>query len=394
MFKKILMIGFIAFGFCQAQPFGKSADGFRIIRSFYSNTSGEEGQTKFLYNEKGILTRGFWSLKDGSRHSVNYYEHNANGNILSVYRDFSDSLTSFERMTYTKNGDKIAEYFSSSDGRSGSATCQYEEGLLASADLDHYKGWLTGQMKFRYNTEKRLVSAQLFHQEKAVADVDYRYDPWGNLIEETWDFAGKWGQKFLYQYENLKLPKNFYSSPFLQVPHGVRILKEDYSFNGEINGASFYQYNENGLLKIKNYVRSDSVSTITHFEYDGEGKLSQSYRSYSDRRRAYFTYHYDERKNLVARNCIIDKSLAGYEYYFYDAENQLVKAVLSQFDGWLSGVILFEHTPGQEIKRGYFRDQTGLNAEISFTYEKDLCTEILWNFSDGRFQKYNFIYTN
>ena len=392
MIKKLLFLISILTIVCQAQPFGKNADGFRIIKSSYSNSSGENGSTNFYYNNNSVLHKSFWTLEDGSRFSTNYYENDENGNIIATYREFSDSLTSFEMFKYNKDGNKVSEQFSRSDKKNGTAIYNYENGLLKTANYQNHKGWLNGIVKYECDKYNKLISGKFHQDEKEIANITYKYDINGNFVEENWDFSGKWSQKFIYRYENIRILKNYYANPFLQIPHGVRIKEEYYTYNNEKSGPSYYNYNERGLLGIKKFVRSDSTFTITKYKYDENGKLKKSYRQYSDSKNAYFTYFYDENSNLALREFFKNDSLFGYESYFYNSENKLYKAVLKNFDSWLSGEISFQYNPNGQLDKGFFDGKDSFDAKISFIYEEDLLVEILWNFSFGKFQKYTFDY--
>jgi len=390
MIKRLIIFFLLFVGISLAQPFGKATKGFRIIKTNYSNSSGEKGSTKFFYNSNSFVYKSFWSLENGSRYSTNLYEHDENGNIISAYREFSDSLTSFEIFQY-ENGNKVLEKFSRSDGKNGSASDYYENGLQKSVTFQNHKGWLNGVVKYQYSENKK-VSGKLFRDNNEIAIIDYKYDENRNLIEEYWDFSGKWNQKFIYVYENTNLQKTHYTSPYLKMPSNVRIKEEFYTYNNEKNGPSHYHYNDNGFLETKEFIRSDSVSTITKYEYDEQGKLIKSFRQYSDNRNAYFTYSYDENDNLVLRNFMVNDSLFGYEAYFFDSENKLYKAVLKSFDSWLSGEISYTYKPNGELEKGFFIGKDGFDAEIIFTYNDDLLKEVVWNFSFEKFQKYIFEY--
>jgi hypothetical protein len=266
--------------FLYSQPFGEAAENFRITKLEYENSIGEKGCTYFKYDNNGILIKAFWVLDDKSRSSKNLYEYDS-------------------------------------------------------------KGWLSGTMKYQYNEQKKKKSAVLVKGGKTICQVSYEYDDNYNLTEESWDFQEQWNQAFNYYYEKKDINKNYYSNPLLANESKYRISKENYTFNNEIGGPSLYYYNEEGLLYKKVFIRSDSITTTTFYEYDPERKLITSKRNYSDGSVAVFNYVYDENSNLVFRSYNREDTLAGFESYFYNSEGDLIKAYIKNFDNWLTGITYY-----------------------------------------------------
>ena len=181
-----------------AQPFGIAALNYHVIKMDYENSGGEKGSTFFKYNKQGILVKALWSLDNKSRYSINYYEHDLNGNIVTAFREFSDSLTSSELFIYDSEGNKISEQFYRSDSVSGSASYHYKDNHLVQADLKNYKGWINGTLKYQYNTKNNPVKGILAKDSKTICHIDYAYDDNGNLVKEFWNFNEKWSQTFYY----------------------------------------------------------------------------------------------------------------------------------------------------------------------------------------------------
>ncbi len=376
-----------------SQPFGDALPIYKIIKLHYENSSGEKGITNFQYDKQNKLIKAIWSLDDNSRNSNNYYEHDSKGNLISAFRDFSDGLTSFERFNYDSAGNKVSEYFYRSDSISGSASYVYKNNQLLQSTLINYKGWLSGKLEFQYNTKNQKEKGILLKDRNVICEIYYKYDSIGNLIREFWDFNGRWSQTYNYTYQKKKQPSQFYSSPFLSSKSSFRINKENYTFNNEIGGPSLYYYNEQGLLTRKVFIRSDSLRTDTFYEYDSERKLVASKRIYSDSSVAMFTYVYDENKKLILRNFFMADTLYGFESYLYNSEDNLIKAYLKNFDGWLNGTINFKSDELGNIITGEFIGQNDFDATIFFLYNQEsLVSEIKWEFSFGKYQEYNFEY--
>ncbi|WP_148303822.1 hypothetical protein [Prolixibacter bellariivorans] len=327
MMKLLFMLGFLlASLFALAQPFGHASENYRVIRSDYENASGEKGHSLFHNNTEGQMDRSLWSLNDQSRSSANRYQYDAEGKLSSAYREFSDSLTSVELFFYDSLGRKTTEHFYRSDGRAGTASYRYDGNRKTEAELKKYKGWLSGTLITEYTEEGRKEKATLLKSGQPIGNVSYLYDDNGNLEREHWDFSGKWSQTFRYTYERTDRPEIYYTSPYLAGLSNHRVSGESYTFNGEAGGPSFYEYDANGLLHRKFFQRSDSVSTTTHYFYDGQRRLESSERVFSDGKVTRFTYGYDENNRLISRLAYRNDSIIGFEQYMYGDDGELKKA--------------------------------------------------------------------
>jgi len=325
----LLMVVLILNTLVYSQPFGESISAYQIIELQYKNSSGEVGTTFFRYNNQNKLIKALWMLEDNSRYSTNFYEHDASGNLVSAFRDFSDGLTSYESFNYDTAGNKISEFFYRSDSITGSATYTYNGKQLNKASFNNYKGWLSGELELEFNNKNQKEKGVLLYDGKILCEISYDYDSNGNLIKEFWDFNGKWNQTFRYIYAKKKQIKNFYSSPFLSVEGNYRISKEEYTYNDEIGGPSLYFYNENGLLVKKVFIRDDSLTTNTFYEYDNNGKLVSSKRFYSDGNIANFIYNYDQYNNLIRRNLRKRGNRILYELFCFFCKCICVRSTLT-----------------------------------------------------------------
>ncbi len=376
-----------------AQPFGEPVSTCQIYELHYENSSGEKGITYFRYNHQNKMSKAKWTLEDKSRYSTNFYDYDVNGNIVSAYREFSDSLTSYESFCYDDEGNKISEFFYRSDGISGTATYSYADNRLQSAVFKNYKGWLSGTLEWTYNPNNQKEKGTLKNKDNIVCTIYFDYDKEGNLTKEFWDFNGKWSQTFRYTYVQKNQTRHFYSSPYVSVESNFRIRSEDYTFNNEIGGPSRYYYDASGLLAKKVFTRSDNLETNTLYTYDTAGRLVSSKRIYSDSSIATFTYAYDENDNQIRRDFHKADTLYGMELYFYNTDNELIKAYIKNFDGWLTGIIDFTNDDHGKIVNGEFKGEKDINALIDFNYStNNLVSDITWKFPSGKFQKYHFEY--
>lgn len=376
-----------------AQPFGEASPGYRITRQDYKNGSGESGFTTFDYDREGILWRAFWCLNDSSRYSVNQYACSEEGKLITAFRNFSDGSTTYELFSYDGQGQKASETFRRSDGVSGEASYTYEEGRLTSALFKKYKGWLSGKLLISYNARGKKSSAVLLKNDTLIATLSYNYDSAGNMETEYWDFCGKWFQKFSFSYEKTNTRRLYYTSPFVGNLNGYRIKAEDYSYNGEKGGPSLYEYNPDGLLVAKRFIRSDGISTETQYYYDDGGKLSRSVRLFTNGQREEFRYTYDHNENLIFRGCYHNDTLTGYEAWQYTHSGDLISARYVNADGWLTGNLIFSGKDPGSPDHAIFRGDNGLSADITIKRNNDgLTTDINWKFSSGKFQHYHFEY--
>lgn len=376
-----------------AQPFGEATAGYRIVKTDYENSTGEKAITFFRYNYNGKLYKAFWVTDDKKRSSINFYQHNAEGYLVSAYRIYSDSLTSFELFSYDSLGYKISEYFFGPGNKSGFTSYRYKDNRLEQADMVNYKGWLNGTLKYSYNQQNRKESAVLLKGDKTICLISYEYDQNYNLKKEYWDFMGTWNQIFIYHYEKMELKKNYYPNPVLTNNGEYRICKENYTYNDEIRGPSIYYYRDDGKVNKKVFIRSDSVSSTTFYDYDHKGNLVKSKRNYSGGEMDSFNYFYDIHDNLVLRNCYRADTLSGFESYIYNPEGELLTAYYKNSDNWLSGVINYQYNELGLISNGYFKGEDDFDAMISFNYnDNNILNEIIWQFTFGKYQKYNFEY--
>ena len=390
--KRFCLFLFIALVILQITTAQESGQGAKKL--LYTNTSGEKGVSFFEYDGTSKLIKGRWQLKDTSRWSANFYHYNEKNQLIEKYREFSDSMTSSLKYEYDTEGKKIAEIFSRSDGRAGKSVFKYSgSGRLEKIICNKYNGWFDGIIIIKTWQGKNPLTADIFRDDEKVGYINYGYNELGNLKKEYWDFNGSWSQTFIWVYEPVKRTYTS-SNVFISENSRFRLTKENYSFNGETGGPSFFTYSENGTLEEKIFIRSDSLKTRTTFEYDEEGILIQSFRHYSNGKTGVFTYEFNADRKLVSRLFKRSDGVDGNEKYTYNSEGQLIKAEWENFDNWLSGTITFEHNRAGLISKGYFKGEDGFDAELIFSYDNyGNLSKIHWDFSFGKTQTYWFEYS-
>ncbi len=370
----------------------KSAD-VRLKNLHYENSLGEKGITHFYYSQENKNYKAKWELLDGSRYSINYHFLNDDGNLIRKYREFSDSITSNNFYKYDDQGNLIEDYFERSDKVKGIVWYKYKKRKKVEAECRGLNGWFYGIIKYQYSGEQ-ISKGIIYIDGREAGSIEYSYDEKGNLMKEFWDFGGRWNQTFTYEYEIPvnSIPKYYtYSSPFLKPTKNYIIEKEDYNWNSEKGGPSYYEYDGNKL--IKKIYRYGNSETITNYEYDEQGLLMKSFRRYKDGRKAEFSYHYNENNQLIRRLFYGENGFVGDESYQYDETGKLIKAHWNKFDTWLTGDIIFQYEDDKLIKGKFKADN--YKADLTFEFDQfNNLTKIHWEFNIGNTQTYEFKYKN
>jgi YD repeat-containing protein len=366
----------------------------RLKNMPYKNSAGENAVTIFYYGRDGKLRSAVWKLADESRYSANFHLYDSDGNEVEKYREFSDGLTSTEKYEVDSGGRCTAEFFERSDGRKGTARFTWDDnGHLVLAELDNFRGWLSGRIAYSYDDTDRRDGASIERDGKNAGTVSYAYDSAGRLVEEHWDFGGQWSQTFNYEYEPRPQKTFGFSSPYVAMNAAFRVVNERYEYNNEGGGPSSYTYDDEGKLVEKVYERADGLKTITSYRYDQEGNLESSYRKYIGGLTADFDYEHDEARRLTKRTCRRSDGESGYEQYVYDRLGRLEKAVYNNMDFWLNGEIRFQYDGWGHIASGRFDSRDGNDADL--TFETDAHGNVLkmhWMFETGKTQAYFFEY--
>ncbi|UCG26715.1 MAG: hypothetical protein JSV24_06955 [Bacteroidales bacterium] len=371
-------------------------DNQRLIKLHYENSSGEKGITIYHYDANGIAQMATWKLLDGNRYSSNYHTFDHSGNLTGKYREFSDGLISNTIYEFDANQKLVRETYERSDDVSGETIYRYDsDGLLTEADCKGLNGWFYGLIKYEYANGRKEGAAILREGEK-IGKITYGYLNNGYLLTETWEFQNGWKQHFVYEYEDfdLKVPPSYSSSNVYMINTAeFMVIKEDYNYNGETGGPSFYKYDNSGCLLEKVFERSDSFRTVTTYEYAENGLLESSIREYSNGLTADFSYEFDGNRRLTSRSFKRSDGVSGGEKYAYNEKGWLVKGTYDNFDSWLTGTLTFDHDKNGLLTSARFLGDNDYEAEI--TYEHDNYGNIIrihWEFSFGKTQTYDYEY--
>ncbi|MCW8925599.1 MAG: hypothetical protein OQJ84_05025 [Xanthomonadales bacterium] len=369
-------------------------DDVRLARMGYTNTDGEQGLSVYHYRRDGVMGTGTWFLLDRSRYSANYYVYDDQGKLAEKYREFSDGLISTQRFEHDAAGRVVKESFTRSDGIGGYADFRWNEsGQLLTAECRKFRGWFNGFIRYQYE-DGRLSAATITRDDKPFGVIRYVYGDDGRLQSETWDLGGgRWSQTFSYEYEPVPEMVFSASSPLLMMNTRYRVTGENYDFNMQGGGPSFYTYDDEGRLLKKVFERSDGLKTETAYVFDDVGDLVSSRRVYHDGRTAGFVYSYDGASRLTGKTFKQSTGEEGLEKYAYDRLGRLVGATYRNMDFWLNGELTFNYDSWGHIDGGKFTGLDGNEAELDIeTDEHGNVLRFHWVFSNGMTQTYSFDY--
>lgn len=374
----------------QAQTPQKLPEGKRIKVMVNESSFGFKTFSNYYYDNTNQLYKELWMTDDSLRYSENFFTYPSK-NLVEKKRIFSfDSLTSIEKLYYDDNGRLISQEISRSDGPSGKTDHMYEDGKLVRSNAVFMNGWLNGVVNYIYEDNK-LKEAIITIDNVERGRVRYECDAEGSIIAEKYEM-GSWNQSFIYFYERTDCPKHYYSNPFIRMPCDLLVESEFYSYSGKIGGPSEYKYNDKNQLMEKVYTMSDSMKVRTTFQYDDGNRIISSVRKFPGGNEMVYSYRYDARNNLVSREFVDQDSIIGYELFYYDRNDRLVKAVYENTDYWIYGEMdvrynLFEEVGEAVIKRGRMK-----GTKVNFGYLNGLLVYIQWIFTDENFQEYIYSY--
>ena len=393
----LLVLIAILLSSCQAVEEGPSAEVIpevRPVKLYYENSTGEVAITTYFYDISGKNYLAHWQLEDSSRSSMNYYEYDSLGNQTRKYREFSDGITSDQHFYYDANGLLTGEDFSRSDKVTGETAYEYnDQNVCIAAICKGLQGWFHGDLIFYYDSGGMKTGAGIYREGDSIGLIEYSYDNFGNLMGEYWDFNGQWNQTFVYEYQQGAAKCFTSSNVFIRENKWFRVNHEEYTHNDETGGQSYYQYDDEGRLLEKEFIRSDGLTTRTAYEYDSTGILRSSLREYQDGDSANFHYWYSIDRSLLVRTFEGSDGGSGSETYRYDENGFLESGELNNFDNWLNGTLTFEYDGTGLLTNGKFVGNDGFDADLQFGYDLNQnLVSIYWDFSFGGFQKNIFKY--
>ena len=350
--------------------------------------------TTIDYDLKNRPKVAVWENIDKNESALIRMTYDESGNILEFRCDKSDSTVLTIACQNNKNGLPILAEFKKGEEPAGTVSHKYNsDGELASLLCKNFTGWFNGEIIFS-RENGRIIGAELSNGTEIVGNIVYEYDTQGNMTSEIWQIGENDAMKMNYVYDQTSADtENCYTSAntFITNNDNWYVVDEDYTWNGEEGGPSLYNYDDEGKLETKEFIRSDGLKTYTYFLYDSQRRLTKSYRMYIDGRRGTFTYKYDENRRLIDRVLWITDGKTGREMYEYNANGHMTAGKWENFDTWLSGNLKLEYDGGK-IAKGFF-EGPNYTVDIKFGYdEQDHIGTIRWDFSFEQYQEYTFKY--
>jgi len=364
---------------------------FRLAKLHYENSDGENGVTHFYYDVHDQNYMAIWHLMDSSRSSINLHTLDSAGRILVKTREFSDGIRSVQHFEYNASGKLVREDFSRSDSVTGQVNYVYgNDGRIQAADCRGLNGWFFGRIVYTWDGDHK-TEAVLIRDSVSIGSIQYEYEE-DRLVWEYWDFTGRWSQTFRYEY--VEAATRTFTSPnvFIRESPWFRISSENYDYNNESGGPSYYSYDDSGRLSSKEFIRSDGLSTVSTYEYDSTGLLDLSTRIYSDGRQTDFLYWYSIDRKLLVKTFQWSDGTSGSETYRYK-DGKLILGEYVNMDGWLNGTMEFVRDEDDVIISASFAGEDGFDAVLDFTYDRNFnLVRLHWMFGSGQTQTYHFQY--
>ena len=175
---------------------------YRVREEYYDFAGKIGGPSYYYYDLSGKLLRKIFKRSDNFTTNTSY-EYQSDGILLHSYRQYSNGFLSRFDYKYDHNKRLISRSFRRSDGLTGSETYTYHPAeYLLSVKLDHFDGWLSGQIRFTHNKTGQLTAGH-FIGDQFEAQIKFAYDQKGNCEEIIWYFSDGNIQTYRFLYEKL-----------------------------------------------------------------------------------------------------------------------------------------------------------------------------------------------
>lgn len=249
--------------------------------------SSDEGENQAVLDEPYVLVRE----TDTKSGNVTEYAYDENGDKISetvTYPDKPDETLRREYTTqYQEDGSKIVTESQSILVKTGEAVSPYT-------------------YEYEYSPEGLLLRKTGFENGNVDGEILYEYDENGNLIRQSGKNAPSIGRDLTKEFE--------YDES------GNLTKQTDFDDNGEVEGWSTFEYDENGKEIMKHVFTSTGDEPRTYelcqweYEYDAEGRITQEWKEGTEIGGKYehYEYEYDEYGNMCKKK---DLTLnTTYEY--------------------------------------------------------------------------------
>lgn len=249
--------------------------------------SSDEGENQAVLDEPYVLVRE----TDTKSGNVTEYAYDENGDKISETVTYPDKPDETLRREYTtqhqEDGSKIVTESQSILVKTGEAVSPYT-------------------YEYEYSPEGLLLRKTGFENGNVDGEILYEYDENGNLIRQSGKNAPSIGRDLTKEFE--------YDES------GNLTKQTDFDDNGEVEGWSTFEYDENGKEIMKHVFTSTGDEPRTYelcqweYEYDAEGRITQEWKEGTEIGGKYehYEYEYDEYGNMCKKK---DLTLnTTYEY--------------------------------------------------------------------------------
>ena len=206
---------------------------------------------------------------------------------------------------YDENGDKVSETVTYPDKPDETLyreyTTQYQEDGSKIVTESQTMLMKTGEAvslytyEYEYSPEGLLLRKTGFENGNLDGEILYEYDADGNLIRQSGRNAPSIGRDLTKEFE--------YDE------NGNLTKQTDLDDNGEVEGWSTFEYDENGKEIMKHVFTSTGDEPRTYelcqwkYEYDGEGRVMEEWKEGTELGGKYehYEYEYDEYGNMCKK---------------------------------------------------------------------------------------------
>ena len=209
---------------------------------------------------------------------------------------------------YDENGDKVSETVTYPDKPDETLyreyTTQYQEDGSKIVTESQTMLMKTGEAvslytyEYEYSPEGLLLRKTGFENGNLDGEILYEYDADGNLIRQSGKNAPSIGRDLTKEFE--------YDE------NGNLTKQTDLDDNGEVEGWSTFEYDENGKEIMKHVFTSTGDEPRTYelcqwkYEYDGEGRVMEEWKEGTELGGKYehYEYEYDEYGNMCKKKAL------------------------------------------------------------------------------------------
>ena len=172
----------------------------------------------------------------------------------------------------------------------------------------------------------------------------------------------------------------------------LRLSKLRYENSTGEKGITYFYYNKFGVMdKARWQLLDGSRSSENYYTYDGNEKLLQKYREFSDSLISNIDFKYNEDQLLISEHFERSDGVKGKTFYEYDENGKKRKSICKGLNGWFYGEIISIYENKKNPRQAVIFQKGNKTGNIFYDYDKsgNLVKEV-WDFS-GKWSQ-TFIY--